>query len=287
MTYARSPIEAWGSFGYFSPSGLLALAVSQLKVILPVRAGAASVGGPLMIAALVGLVLWHAVRTHRGAPLAQWRLFGMVFLGVYYLFFLWWMPTDMDFFLATLLPLWLLGLILIRDLPRGILSRSLAGVLVLVLASGNLFFTLLPMHRDPGPGRAQALALDRAAPATAEVIAAYSVQQEMLYFTRRTRVHEGDGLGRAVLDGEAPWSGTSAQGPVVVVAGPWLRELLTRSDRDAEIYLRWLLGFDAAGKSCRTISPLDHADGLVLKPDRRRSPSWPELVSEVKGLARP
>jgi hypothetical protein len=74
---------------------------------------------------------------------------------------------------------------------------------------------------------------------------------------------------------------------VVVVAGPFLRDLLARDDQDAEIFLRWLVGYEAAGGSCRTIRPLDGADGLILEPVRRGAGSWPELVSEIKGLARP
>ena len=45
LSYARAPIEAWGSFSYYSPAGILALATSQARMILPVPAGAAFIGG--------------------------------------------------------------------------------------------------------------------------------------------------------------------------------------------------------------------------------------------------
>jgi hypothetical protein len=225
LSYARAPIEAWGNFGYYSPHGISLLMVSQVRMILPVRDGAALLGSVAMSVALVALVAWHIDRIRRKAPLVRLRLFGLVFLAVYLLFFLWWMPSDTDFFLATLLPLWLLGLILVADLPPAVRSLSLAGAVVLVLAAGNIVFTILPMHRDPGPGRALALALDRAAPASVEMVTGYSVQQEMLYFTDRVGVHEGNGLAKAVLAGEAPWSGTPDAGPAIVIEGPYLREL--------------------------------------------------------------
>jgi hypothetical protein len=158
---------------------------------------------------------------------------------------------------------------------------------VLVLAAGNIVFTILPMHRDPGPGRALALALDRAAPASVEMVTGYSVQQEMLYFTDRVGVHEGNGLAKAVLAGEAPWSGTPEAGPAIVIEGPYLRELLDRDDSAAAEFLRWLVGFDPRAGSCRVVSGLPQADGLLLGPGRRQVSSWPELAAEIRELSLP
>jgi len=287
LSYARAPIEAWGSIAYYSPSGVLALAVSQLKMILPVRSGVALVGGLFMMGVFAVLVGWHLNRLAKRAPLARLRVFSLVFLAVYLLFFLWWMPADMDFFLATLLPLWLLGLILVADLSPRIRSLPLAGALVLVLAAGNTLFTILPMHRDPGPGRALALALDRTAPAAAEMVTGYSVKQEMLYFTTRSKVREGDGLARKVLAGQVPWSGIRTQGPVLVVEGPYLRHLLDRDEAATVAFLRWLVGYDSQTASCLTFSVLQGADGMLLGPDRQSISSWSELVSEIRELLQP
>jgi len=287
LSYARAPIEAWGSFAYYSPTGVLALAVSQLKMILPVRTGGALVGGWVMLTVLAFLVGWHLQRRRRRAPWGRLRVFSLVFLAVYLLFFLWWMPGDMDFFLATGLPLWLLGLILVADLSHRFRSLPLAGALVLILAAGNIYFTILPMHRDPGPGRTLALALDRAAPAAAEMVTGYSVQQEMLYFTARTGVHEGDGLARKVLAGEAPWSGIRTQGPVLVVEGPYLRQLLDGDEAVTVAFLRWLVGYDSQAASCLTFSVLPGADGVLLGPDRQSISSWSELVSAIRELLQP
>ncbi len=283
LSYVHAPIEAWGNFDYYSPHGVSLLTVSQLRMILPVRDGAALPGGVAMSVALVLLVVWHIRCIRRRARLVQLRLFSLVFLAVYLLFFLWWMPSDTDFFLATLLPLWLLGLILVSDLPPRTRSLPLAAVFVLILATGNIVFTILPMHNDPGPGRALALALDGASPAGVEMVTGYSVQQEMLYFTARTRVHEGDGLARDVLAGDVPWySGTE-----VVIEGPYLRGLLNRDEAVAGEFLRWLVGFDPEEGSSLVVRALPPADGLLLGPDRGPVSSWPGLVDEIKGLSRP
>lgn len=287
MSYARAPIEAWGSFSHYGSGGLLDLAASQLKMILPVRSQMALIGGLTMLLLLAALVAWHLVRLRQGAPLARLRRFGLVFLVVYFLFFLWWMPSDMDFFLATVLPLWLLGLILVADLPSRFRSLPLAAALVLVLAAGNLFFTIWPMHRDPGPGRSLALALDRATPAEAVVVTGYAVQQEMLYFTARTGVHEGDGLARQVLAGKAPWSETQTPGPVLVIGGPYLREILDNNDVAATEFLRWLAGYDSRSPSCLVPQAMPGVDGVLLGPERRPVSSWADLESEIRELARP
>ena len=284
LSYARAPIEAWGSFGYFSPAGIQALATSQARMILPVPEQAAFLGGPVMLSVLVFLAVWHIIRLRRRAAHGSLRLFSLVLLATYLPFFLWWMPGDVDFFLATLLPVWLLVLILIDDLPASVRSARLAAVVVLLLAAGNLVFTIWPMHRDPGPGRALALALDRAAPSEADFVTGYAVQQEMLYFTGRTRVHEGEGLSRAVLKGEKPWN--TDRGPVVV-DGLFLRSLLQRPDPEAEMFLRWLTGFDAGEDSCWTFRNFPRADGLQVGPPRRTAVSWPSVEAELKGLVQP
>ena len=283
LSYARAPIEAWGNFGYFSPQGVSLLTVSQIRMILPVRDGAALLGGAAMFSALVFLAAWHIERIRRKARHLQLRLFSLVFLAVYLLFFLWWMPSDADFFLATLLPLWLLVMILVSDLPPGIRSLPVAAAAVLILAAGNIVFTILPMHDDAGPGRALALALDGASPAGVEMVAGYSVQQEMLYFTDRTRVHEGDGLIRAVKNGDAPWG----SGATVVMEGPYLRALLNRDDAAAGPFLRWLLEYDPEEGSCLDVTALPEADGLILGPDRRPVSTWPALVDGIRELSRP
>jgi len=106
----------------------------------------------------------------------------------------------------------------------------------------------------------------------------------MLYFTGRTRVHEGEGLSRAVLKGEKPWN--TDRGPVVV-DGLFLRSLLQRPDPEAEMFLRWLTGFDAGEDSCWTFRNFPRADGLQVGPPRRTAVSWPSVEAELKGLVQP
>ncbi|MEN8007102.1 MAG: hypothetical protein ABFS42_08805 [Candidatus Krumholzibacteriota bacterium] len=287
LHYARAPIEAWGSFGHFSPGGVSRMALSQVRMIIPVREAAAVPGSLVMLAGLVFLATWHVVHLRRGSDHRRLRLFGLVFLAFYLPFFLWWMPTDPDFFVATLLPLWLLAVIMITDLPPSWVRPPVVVTLVAVLAAGNIFFTILPMHRDPGPGRRLALALDRAAPPGAEMVVGYGVQQELLYFTGRTRVHEGDGLARAVLAGESVWFHFDQGAATVVIEGAFLRELLARNERETDPFLRWLAGYDLEAESSLAARVLPGTDAVQLGPDRRHAGSWQEVEQELRGFSQP
>ncbi len=281
LNYARAPIEAWGSFGYFSWQGLSALAASQLRMILPVPEAFGTPGSVIMLVVLVFLAAWHIGNLRRGAEHRPLRLFALVFLAVYLLFFLWWMPSDTDFFVVTLLPLWLLTMILITDLPPRVRSQSAGWVLVALLAAGNLIFTIRPMHLDPGPGRRQALALDRSAPATAEIVAGYAVQQEILYFTSRTNVHEAEGLVRAVQEGSVPWAPADLTGQAVVMDGLYLRSLLEKEDPASQPFLKWLSGYDREKGTCLTIHSLPGDTGLIFGPARGVFPTWESVRAQL------
>lgn len=279
LNYARAPIEAWGNFDYFSSQGLGLLTLSQMRMILPVREGAAIWGSLGMVAALVILAGWHAVQLKRGAGHRRLRWFGLVFLAVYLTFFLWWMPSDTDFFVATLLPLWLLTVILVDDLAGRFRSRSLAVGLVALAAAGNLYFTIGPMHQDPGPGRALALALDAAAPPGAAFVTGYAVQQEMLYFTPRTVVHETEGLERSVATGE-----TAREPDAVLVLGmPCLQTLLV-DEESSRPFLQWLLDFDAATNRAAKVELLDGGIGVQVGPGHQAVGSWPQLLAVLRDL---
>jgi len=68
LSYARAPIEAWGNWDYYSPTGILTLAGSQANTVVPIPAGASLVGGLVMLGGLVFLVTWHIVRVRQKAP---------------------------------------------------------------------------------------------------------------------------------------------------------------------------------------------------------------------------
>ena len=278
--YVRADVPAWGSFGHFGPAGLRDLGLNQLRMVLPVPA---SLAGPAALAFFAGLALLAAVNLRAPTRRAD-RRFHLVFLAVYLLFFLWWIPADPDFFLATLLPLGALGLLAVGDLPpwgRGRWWAIPAGVLL----AGNLAFVAVPMHRDPGPTRAVARALAAAAPADAVLVVGYGVQQELLYAGRRTPVYEGDELGWNLAQGRI-----EPPAPPVAIGADYAGLLLSRaSDTDAHL-LRTLTGFAPGDGNERATwrrpQTLPGNVGLLFGAARDSVADWPAAVSAIRAAVR-
>jgi len=272
-SYARADVPAWGSFGHFGFGGLRDAGANQLRMLLPVPAGLAGPGAAALWCGIAALTAHHVRRSTRTGI----RRYGLVFLAVYLVFFVWWIPSDADFFLATLLPLWWLALIALDDLGGRWRGRWWAGPAALLLA-GNLVFTAWRAHRDPGPAHAAALALDRVAPRGAMLVVGYATQQELLYYTPRRDVWEGDALGTsAVRSGE-----TLPDRDEIVVGADYLRTIATRRGPADEALLRWLLAYDPP-RTMRTWRSLPDGAGIVVGPESRRPPlpAWPAAVDEL------
>ncbi|NQT87274.1 hypothetical protein HQ560_10950 [bacterium] len=141
MAYTHSE-EAWGVGSYVSLSGAFAEAGSQLRAFVypPHRGRAVAIG--LASALLIVMVCWHSIKAVRSASLREHRVTLLTWLVVYYLFFLWWLPFDQEFFITPLVPLVLLGFIAVRDLtlvapkPRAASMVALVGSLIFVAALG-------------------------------------------------------------------------------------------------------------------------------------------------------
>ena len=85
-----------------SARGLAALLRSQTAAVTAYPAGWGGAAVVLGGAAAAGLLVWHLRQIRRRAPEAARRAFLLAWVGVYWLFFLWWLPSDSDFFVVTL-----------------------------------------------------------------------------------------------------------------------------------------------------------------------------------------
>lgn len=270
LTYVQADVPAWGALSHFSPTGLAAMGLNQLRMILPVPETSAVAGAGVLLIGVVLLAGYHLRRSEQRRE----RRFALVYLGVYLLFFLWWIPSDPDFFLATLLPLWWLGLRLVGDLaPRW---RGRWWILpVLMLLTGNLWFTARPMNADPGPLHARAQVLHHGLAPDVALVVGYGLEQELRYYTDRRDIYEGDALA---LDVSA---GRTTPRNQIVVEQEYLRLLLQRrSDRDLRL-LRSLLAFDPAGPAARITHELPDGLGLLIATDRTPVAAWPELLAQL------
>ncbi len=282
LTYPQAGVPGWGSLSHLSPTGLAALGVSQARNLAPVPETASGPGALAALAIVAALVGWHAVRLRRGGregPVSALRRLALTMLATYLVFFLWWLPSDPDFFLATAWALWLLAILAAADWAtagpgfsgRRWSSTPVLAAAAMALVTGNLTFTVVPQRRTPAPQEAAARALDAAAPADAVIVADYAVQQELRYRTARTGAREGFALCRELQDGAPPAY------PLVIARG-LVDEMLAAGDRDC--LLRLLT--DDSGARRRRFRALPGGSGLLITEEWSVAQFPSDPVSDVQ-----
>jgi hypothetical protein len=308
LSYALAPVPVWGSTTYLTGEGLLQLLRSQALnlVATPERvAGVQAVLFGIVVLPLIGSQaslgltgLWPRGRLARrqraraksplqqqaGSGLAASRLALVVWVLSWWLFFLWWLPSDTDFFVTTLVPLVLLAGLAWADLPR--MTHGFRGVLVVwmgvaLLAAVNLWATVLPMHRSRGPAFAEAAALAAAAPAGAVILTDYAAQQNLrYYFPQVEPLHLDDIVREFAAEPQARIELAALRSrPVVLPA-----DVLARQSPDGEAvesqegvdatseFLRWLLRDGPAGSRPRQTLAGDLPRPYVLLPAAAGTP---------------
>lgn len=143
LTYASNYNPDWGTTSHFSPRGLNNLLFSQTTTIFQVEkfAGLKKLFSLLTGAGILILSAWNAVQLRRAPAMSSFRLLLLTWLGLYLAFYLWWLPTEREFFIITLVPLLLLALLAFNDLFAWVSSplpqlRSFAWVAFIPLLFG-------------------------------------------------------------------------------------------------------------------------------------------------------
>ncbi|PYT17669.1 MAG: hypothetical protein DMF51_01905 [Acidobacteria bacterium] len=211
LAYAFLPNPGWGAARNLSVIGVGRLIHSQVRDVITFPWSLRLLVIPGFAAAVAGLVLWHVIRSLRGAELAAERRFLLIWLLTFYAFFLWWFPGEKEFFIVTLFPLILLTALAVKDLlhyREAGRRRRRAAVITLCCAAlvliglVNASETILPYHRDRGPAFAAASTLAERLPAGCLVIGDFSVLQNLRYYYARERVIETAMPDRYRLDAE-------------------------------------------------------------------------------------
>lgn len=126
LTYARADVPEWGAAAHFSPAGVRDLLAGIAAMAAPLPRALVWPAGLLTAAVLTAL----ALGARRAAPVA--RLVAL-WLILQLLFVLWWLPTDTDFAVLGLWPLWALGVLTCPSPPARGLRPALAALAVLLL----------------------------------------------------------------------------------------------------------------------------------------------------------
>ncbi len=191
LSYAVVINPGWGTMDNVSLRGIRELAYSQLwnVVALPVAVPAFM---KIVIPLAIGALAWQGWAVLRRRSFASLRLCMLVWVVVTYGFFLWWLPSEREFFVTPLVPLVLLTVLTIRDIATartgGRVGRRSATAIVVV--AGVCFAlnspTAYAMHRSRGDAYDVARAMDRVVPAEGYVMLAdfYTRKHLEYYFDR-------------------------------------------------------------------------------------------------------
>ncbi|MHB8079803.1 MAG: hypothetical protein ACYDIE_11190 [Candidatus Krumholzibacteriia bacterium] len=302
LDYAFQPVPEWGNFAHVGPTGIAALLRSQAANVAGVPDRFAPVVVPLFGVGLLGLAGWHVGALGRGAGARPLRLGALAWLAVHLAFFLWWLPTDTDFFVVSLLPLTILTALAAADLAGlltapGRLALGVGGAVALaVLGVGNLLATVAPLRASRGPDYAVAARLAAAAPPGCVIGIRFGVRENLRYYFDRAAIDLDLPLLAARAGRDPAADGPAGNGRLLVPIA------LLRPDREVgghdaryepQRWFAWLcwvtgatLDADGAPSSCRDVVrldgdlalfgparvPVDGATGLVALLDARLAP---------------
>jgi hypothetical protein len=304
LAYAFHPVAGWGTARNLSVLGIGRLLHSQLRNVttFPWSLRALFIPGTGVFLLLLGG--WHLRAMRADRPLRRQRIFLLVWIVSYYLFFLWWFPGEKEFFITPLLPLALLIALAamdLRDRPGG-WSRSRSRFLIplsllpaLLLGAVNLRGTILPYHRSRGPAYREASELARAGvPEDCWLFADYTVAENLRYYFAREKAREGVMPLYHFYEGRSlPRELAEAAGGCLAIDLEYVNPEFSAGDVDGArqperwfSYLTWLLGAERGdgGMAIRSFKILDLQEGkryLLLAASREIAEGWPGVFRRL------
>lgn len=310
LDYAYHPATDWGTFAHFSPGGVFQLIRSQLEDFVALEGALKRVAVFAFALTMALLLIWNLHQAFRGDNQRKTRQFLLIWLAVYFIFFLWWLPREREFFIVTLLPMVLLGILMLKDLTGLIESSRRRQVvtaapfaLVVVIAAINAQSAIIPSFESKGDGYTEASRLAPVAPEECTVLTLWEVEQNLRYYFDRSAI-DGDFALIQFYDDEplrpAYSRYVATSGDCFVVRSEYFQPDRTAFGHDGYSspeewlsYLDWLLKFeyDSTGQlvSSRAIElieiddetfyvhvsqsrlSVDGIDGLVILLDRQFS----------------
>ena len=195
LSYSYHPNPQWGTFDNVGLLGLGRLVHSQAwnVVVFPeeLKYRAAGIFAGLM----AGVTGWHVRQVLWRRPRVRERTYLLLWLATYFAFFLWWLPSEREFFITPLLPLVLLCWLFLRDwsaiLPgKARLLAALSGFVLALVAAANLAFVIVPAHRERGEAYEEAADIARIASKECVVYDSQGVIQSLRYYFGFSRVQE-------------------------------------------------------------------------------------------------
>jgi 4-amino-4-deoxy-L-arabinose transferase-like glycosyltransferase len=306
LAYAFHPVAGWGTARNLSVLGVGRLLHSQLRNVttFPWSLRALFIPGTGIFLLLLGG--WHLRAIRAARPLRRQRIFLLVWIASYYLFFLWWFPGEKEFFVTPLLPLVLLISLAAMDRRErsGESSRSRLRLLIplslvpaLLLGAVNLRGTILPYHRSRGPAYREASELARAGvPEDCWLFADYTVAENLRYYFGREKAREGVMPLYHFYEGRSlPQELAGAAEGCLAIDLEYVNPDFSAGEVNGALkprqwfsYLKWLLGAESGGSgggiAIRRFKTLGLSEGkryLLLTASREIVASWPGVFGRL------
>lgn len=114
--YHNRGVQGWGELQNVSLLNLFKLMGRQYQNVFELPDNIYEKFGFRTLFLMCCMFFWHHKYIQKKADFALIRQFCLVWLGVYYAFFLWWLPVEREFTIVTLIPLLILLALLAKDL---------------------------------------------------------------------------------------------------------------------------------------------------------------------------
>jgi hypothetical protein len=299
LSYTFHPNPEWGTFHNVSALGLGRVVHSQAWNVVVFDEATKYVVTGVFALALAIVLGWHVVQAVRTETLRRERIYLLLWLLIYDAFFLWWLPSEREFFITPLLPLvlavWLLAADVSAKLPLRKVVVAAAALLLAGMIAINFASEILPAHRKPGLRYDEAVDIARVAPRDGVVFDSQPVIQSLRYYFGFGRVEEMALPWLHALEGEPiPHRFDFENEP-----SAWVPTSILDPDQPLEnlgaytnppgfrAYLEWLLEVrpEAAGgvryRHYRVMRPGGRGPYLLFDATREDAASFEELLARV------
>jgi hypothetical protein len=192
LGFGLHPDPGWHTFHNYSLSGLSALVQSQFLALAIQPWALRSSALVAFSLFLVGLCGWQLRQILAKKEHWEFRGFFLSWLLVHLAFFLWYLPTDMWFFIPSLIPIIVLSFATVNDfqetLVRGDVRFGILSALSLFiagLATWNLHESIIPAHESQGIAAKRADGIAARVPAGCFILTDYDTMNHLSYFHKK------------------------------------------------------------------------------------------------------
>lgn len=301
LDYTYHPAPDWGTWKNISPYGLGYLLFSQLRNIMTVLDPVQKPMIALLGLILAALLIDHVRRRQRNAVAESGRDLFWIWLGVHFVFFLWWAPSYKNMFTISLFPLIILLFLGLRDLKQRIrpgripkpVPATAAAIGLALLAGVNYATFINPLRMSLGSEYEEARRLDAFVSADDFILTNFDIQEHLAYYFNRRKLLEYDIASLSICRGlPLPESfdillKSNFVWPVSFVYPDSQRTSINGYD-DPEGWsqlLAWLFGleFDATGDvvSSRAFTALKAVGYIRIGTERIAFSGWPDFLRRL------